>query len=408
MYGFVYITTNHINGKKYIGQKKYDKQGKWKEYLGSGIILSRAIKKYGKENFSKQIIDECKTKEELNLKEKYWINYFDAVNSDNFYNIAEGGDGGNTLSGYTEKQLEEHSKILSNALKGVINQGINNPMSKQVICLNNMKIFDTTVDAGKYANVCDVAIQNCCNGKLYTSGKDPITKERLQWEYYYPNKKYQLKIIEKKPNHPNIKKVVCHTTNEIFDSAKVASEKYKISESGIRECCNFKYTSYGKLEDGTRLQWFYYDYYISDDFDINKHQIKQKKSDIAIPVYMYNLDGSFICGFDSQAEANTYIGNQKHGTAHILECCRGERPTAYGYIWKFYLADKIDSINPKNRRRNRTVLQYSYSMELLNTFENVKLASQYLRDDLSCVDGIRSCCNNFSKTAYGYIWKYAS
>lgn len=207
MYGFIYVTTNHINGKKYIGQRKYDKQGKWKEYLGSGIILSRAIKKYGKENFSKQIIEECKTKEELNLKEKYWINHFDAVNSDNFYNIADGGDGGNTLSGYTEKQLEEHSKILSNALKGVINQGINNPMSKQVICLNNMKIFDTTVDAGKYANVCDVAIQNCCNGQLYTSGKDPITKERLQWEYYYPNKKYQLKIIEKKPTIQILKRL---------------------------------------------------------------------------------------------------------------------------------------------------------------------------------------------------------
>ena len=47
MYGFVYITTNHVNGKQYIGQRKYDKQGKWKEYLGSGIILSRAIEKYG-------------------------------------------------------------------------------------------------------------------------------------------------------------------------------------------------------------------------------------------------------------------------------------------------------------------------------------------------------------------------
>ena len=49
MYGFVYITTNHVNGKQYIGQRKYDKQGKWKEYLGSGVVLSKAIKKYGLE-----------------------------------------------------------------------------------------------------------------------------------------------------------------------------------------------------------------------------------------------------------------------------------------------------------------------------------------------------------------------
>lgn len=62
MYGFIYITTNHINGKKYIGQKNYDKNGRWKEYLGSGIILKQAIQKYGVDNFSKEIIEECETK----------------------------------------------------------------------------------------------------------------------------------------------------------------------------------------------------------------------------------------------------------------------------------------------------------------------------------------------------------
>lgn len=39
MYGFIYITTNLINGKRYIGQKKYDKEGTWKNYLGSGTIF---------------------------------------------------------------------------------------------------------------------------------------------------------------------------------------------------------------------------------------------------------------------------------------------------------------------------------------------------------------------------------
>lgn len=43
-YGFIYITTNLINGKKYIGQKK----GYNDTYLGSGKILKLAIKKYGR------------------------------------------------------------------------------------------------------------------------------------------------------------------------------------------------------------------------------------------------------------------------------------------------------------------------------------------------------------------------
>lgn len=277
MYGFVYLTTNNINGKKYIGQRKYDKEEKWKDYLGSGIILSRAIDKYGRENFSKEIIEECETKATLNDREMYWIEYYDAVNSDDFYNIAKGGDGGDTTAGYSEEQKIVHSNNKSKALKGKINQGANNPSAKQVICLNNMMIFDTTVEAAKYANVKDYMIQFCCRGNTYYAGVDPITKEKLQWEYYYPDKEYRLKTISRKNNHPNIKKVICYTTQEVFNSAKEAGERYQLSQSGIRECCNFHYSSYGQLEDGTRLQWFYYDYYVSDDFDIEKHKIKPKR-----------------------------------------------------------------------------------------------------------------------------------
>ena len=113
MYGFIYITTNHINGKQYIGQKKYDDSETWKTYLGSGIYLQRVINKYGKENFSKEIIEECESKEKLNEREKYWISYYDAVNSDHFYNLAAGGDGGRTCYGSTHhasKKVYQYSK----------------------------------------------------------------------------------------------------------------------------------------------------------------------------------------------------------------------------------------------------------------------------------------------------------
>lgn len=130
MYGFIYITTNHINGKKYIGQRKYDKQGKWKKYLGSGIILSKAIKKYGIENFSKEIIEDCETKQLLNLREKYWIDYYNAADSDNFYNIANGGDGGNTIAGYTKEQLEKYKEYKSELHKITAIKGENASWSK--------------------------------------------------------------------------------------------------------------------------------------------------------------------------------------------------------------------------------------------------------------------------------------
>lgn len=114
MYGFIYITTNMINGKRYIGQRKFNKN--WETYLGSGILLKKAIKKYGKENFCRDIVAIAETREELNLLEQEWIIEYDAVNSDNYYNITYGGEGGDTRC---QLSKEERSLVM---------QGENNPM----------------------------------------------------------------------------------------------------------------------------------------------------------------------------------------------------------------------------------------------------------------------------------------
>lgn len=45
MYGYIYITTNLVNGKKYIGRHKSEVFDE--SYKGSGLLLSRSIDKYG-------------------------------------------------------------------------------------------------------------------------------------------------------------------------------------------------------------------------------------------------------------------------------------------------------------------------------------------------------------------------
>ena len=104
MYGYIYLTTNLVNGRKYWGKRQY---GKKEPYLGSGKLLKQAIKKYGKENFSKQIICDCETKEQLNNKEKHFIALTNAVYSKEYYNISYGGDGGKygSISEETRKKL---------------------------------------------------------------------------------------------------------------------------------------------------------------------------------------------------------------------------------------------------------------------------------------------------------------
>ena len=98
MYGYIYLTTNTLDGKIYVGQHKSSKFDSW--YIGSGIHLSNAVKKYGKDNFTVRIIDTAESKEELTEKEIYWIKELDSRNPDVGYNLARGGDG-HPVSGTT-------------------------------------------------------------------------------------------------------------------------------------------------------------------------------------------------------------------------------------------------------------------------------------------------------------------
>lgn len=91
MYGYIYLTTNKINGKKYVGQHRSEYFDT--KYFGSGKLFVKALNKYGKDNFSVELLESCNSDEELNIKEIYYINKFNAVNSDEFYNIANGGLG---------------------------------------------------------------------------------------------------------------------------------------------------------------------------------------------------------------------------------------------------------------------------------------------------------------------------
>jgi group I intron endonuclease len=98
----IYKTTNIINGKFYIGKDKHNNP----EYLGSGILLKKAIEKYGIENFEKIILEYCANNEELSEREKYWIK--ETCAQELGYNIADGGHGGNT---YNEETKEKVSKL---------------------------------------------------------------------------------------------------------------------------------------------------------------------------------------------------------------------------------------------------------------------------------------------------------
>lgn len=103
MIGVIYKITNNINEKVYIGQTVQKIETRWKRHIRESKTNCRhlycAMRKYGIENFSIEVIEECDTEDELDEREQYWINQYDSCNRG--YNISKGG------GGYRKYDVEE-------------------------------------------------------------------------------------------------------------------------------------------------------------------------------------------------------------------------------------------------------------------------------------------------------------
>lgn len=97
----VYQITNNINGRRYIGAHSTTNIDDG--YMGSGKLISRAIKKYGKDNFTKTILHESSTQEEMFLKEKELVEAARLTDGKRLYNIIPGGTGNTTLPEHIKK-----------------------------------------------------------------------------------------------------------------------------------------------------------------------------------------------------------------------------------------------------------------------------------------------------------------
>lgn len=160
-YGFIYETTNLINGKKYIGQhrREFDEQDpddSW--YLGSGKYFTNAVNKYGFSNFKRVILEDCDSAEELNERESFYLELVDAANNPMYYNMTNGAyRGGNkgyhhseetkekigTRSGATRTGLplsDSHRANISKSLSTDANRQRQSELMKGTIAINNGEI----------------------------------------------------------------------------------------------------------------------------------------------------------------------------------------------------------------------------------------------------------------------------
>ena len=96
MKGIIYKVTNKVNGKSYIGQTRYTLEFRWRQHLHKkdNVYFHNAIKKYGAENFSLEVLEECDV-DKLNSREIFYIAKYNTFEEG--YNLTIGGDGNRRL-----------------------------------------------------------------------------------------------------------------------------------------------------------------------------------------------------------------------------------------------------------------------------------------------------------------------
>lgn len=110
-HNFVYLTTNLITGKCYVGS--HETNNLLDGYIGSGSYFKNSVKKYGKDNFKREILESCKEIKEARLLEELYINKHKTLYP-NGYNMSSTGGFGE----YGGKHSEESKKKMSDSAKG--------------------------------------------------------------------------------------------------------------------------------------------------------------------------------------------------------------------------------------------------------------------------------------------------
>lgn len=290
----IYKITNQINGKVYIGQSTFIER-RWKdertaafspsddEYMSA---RSQAFRKYGLENFTFEIIEQC-DKTQLNEREKYWIKYYDSYNDG--YNSTLGGDGAITTAKITEEDLNKIIPLLQE-----------NVLSMQ-----------------------DIAIQTG-----YSIGTISEINQGHIWRKQYLSYPLRTRINEAKHVCPYCGVKIDRHSKMCVACYRKQTFNFQLPDKTELTELLYKYkgnlSAIGRLYNISKnpIKRLVIEYGLEETIEKIKHPIQNVKNTQVI-----DDEGNI---FGSPAEANKY-----YNTVHVKEVCDGKRKSTAGHTFKW-------------------------------------------------------------------------
>lgn len=334
--GVIYKITNNINGKIYIGQTRIPESKRWQQHVWhadndsdkDSLLLCKAIKKYGKESFSREIIEECDNNL-LNEKEIYWINFYNSTNRDIGYNIATGGDG---CSKYTDEEIlkiynqyksitkASHELKMSRAQMSRRLQALGIETQNEVIVCqydldgNFIHEFSSITEASISTNTPKTYIRNegVYNGFLWLKKENNIQPTFYLQQLSRSN--HSLQGILQYDEYGNfIKK---------YPNAEAASRENNINVSSI------KAASTGKQISAGSYLWIREHNGLSITEVLNKFLL----SSSCCKIEEVDTNGNIINVFESCNKAEKYYN---WGSNSIKPVCDGKRKSTHGKFFRW-------------------------------------------------------------------------
>lgn len=302
-YNLVYMTTNLINGKTYIGVHTTNSLNDG--YIGNGIYKQinadnarvrvpfvRAVTKYGYENFKREILYEFGNKELAYWWESYLVDDDFIKRSDNYNAVTGGRYGGGikrhsseskkrmSFSQVGKKLTEEHKRNISignlgrkmneeaKIKIGNVHRGkkLTDKQKKQISESQKgrkqseetkKKRADANRGKKRSAEHCKRASDRM-KGKVLSEETKKKLSVLLTGRKHSPEAKAKISLAGKGRQYPTISKpVLCVTTGEFFRTTFEAAEHFVTSRKDIANCAKGERKYAGKLKDGTRLTWKY-------------------------------------------------------------------------------------------------------------------------------------------------------
>ena len=357
--GFIYLITNTINGKYYVGQTVNSIQTRWSQHKCEAkrgipdVYFIRALKKYGPENFIVEELEEC-ADELLNEREIYYIKKYDSNNNNKGYNSTIGGEGnfkirsedvkelwdkgfllkeiGNKLgcSAITVKERLKNYNITDAEIKKRAST-INGETKKKKILQydlsgNLINTFSCVEEAVKQTGYSETAIRSACNHIINMC-------HNYIWCHEDESKPIQ-QLIDELPLAKTKRPISQYTLDgdliKNFNSCADAAKELSVHRVTIEQALK------NKAFQAAGFLWKYQD----DTEDIIEKVIrnKNKKNYMKKKINQFDLQGNFLMSFDSAKEAAEKL-NKPQGSSSIIKACKGKLKTAYGYKWSYANVD---------------------------------------------------------------------